>query len=506
MKRAIQVCGTASGVGKSVIVCALCRIFFQDGYRVSPFKAQNMSLNSFVTSDGLEMGRAQVTQAHSSRITPHADMNPILIKPTTDIGAQIILQGRPIGNKTAKQYQNKDFKKRLFKKVKESFGRLSKEYDMVVIEGAGSPAEVNLKSHDIVNMQMAEYAKAPVILTGDIDKGGVFASLVGTLQLLNKKERGMVKGFIINKFRGDKSLLKEGISFLEKKTKKPVLGVIPYFNDIRIPEEDSVVLEERIRQQRHYNRGSKVLNIAVVKLPHISNFTDFDALETEPDVRLNYCNDPSQLNSPDTIIIPGTKNTIKDLKWLKESGFADQILSIVKRKPGTSLIGICGGYQMLGEKICDPYAIESRKKEIKGLGILPVTTFFKEEKVLNQVKAEEINSGLAVFGYEIHHGRSQKPDSRNRVFKITERRGRPAEDFDGAFANNKNIWGSYIHGVFDADIFRREFLNRLRFKKGLPALYDTVSFSFDNEFDKLARLVRENINIDLMYKILNHGA
>lgn len=506
MKRTIQICGTASGVGKSLIVCALCRIFFQDGYRVSPFKAQNMSLNSFVTSDGLEMGRAQVTQAQSCHIMPHADMNPILIKPTTDVGAQVILQGRPFGNKTAKQYQNKNFKERLFKKVKESFGRLHKEYDIVVIEGAGSPAEVNLKSHDIVNMKMAEYAKAPVILTGDIDKGGVFASLVGTLQLLNKKESGMVKGFIINKFRGDKSLLKEGIRFLERKTKKPVLGVIPYFNDIRIPEEDSVVLEGRMRQEKYDNKALKVLNLAVVKLPQISNFTDFDAFESEPDVRLSYCNDSSQLDSPDAIIIPGTKNTIRDLRWLKESGFANQILSIVKHKPETSLIGICGGYQMLGVKICDPYAVESKKKEIRGLGILPVTTVFKEEKVLNQVRAKEINSGLDVFGYEIHHGRSQKPDGCNHVFKITERRGRTTEDFDGAFANNKNIWGTYIHGVFDADIFRREFLNRLRFKKGLPALSDTVSLNPDKEFDKLAKLVRGNINMDLMYRILDHGA
>ncbi len=506
MKTTIQICGTASGVGKSVIVSGLCRIFLQDGFRVCPFKAQNMSLNSFVTKEGLEMGRAQVTQAQSCRIMPHTDMNPILIKPTTDIGAQVILQGKSIGNKTAKQYQNKDSKDKLFKKVKESFDRLSKEYDIVVIEGAGSPAEVNLRNHDIVNMKMAEYAKAPVILTGDIDKGGIFASLVGTLELLNKKERNMVKGFIINKFRGDKLLLKEGINFLEKKTRKPVLGVIPYFKDIRIPEEDSVVLEGRNRELKGYSRESEIINIAVVRLPHISNFTDFDPLEREQDVRLSYVSDVSQLNTPDVIIIPGTKNTIRDLRWLKESGFANKILFVINRKLSTVLIGICGGYQMLGKKIYDPYGIESKRKEIDGLGILPISTFFEEEKILNQVKAKEIRSGLSVFGYEIHHGRSRKLKDYNHVFKITERRGRTVEDFDGAFGNEKNIWGTYIHGIFDADIFRREFLNRLRLKKGLLPLPQTVNFNPDKEFDKLARLVRENINMDLLYRILSHGA
>lgn len=506
MKTTIQICGTASGVGKSVIVSALCRIFLQDGFRVSPFKAQNMSLNSFVTREGLEMGRAQVTQAESCRIIPHTDMNPVLIKPTTDVGAQVVLQGKPIGNKTAKQYQNKYYKEKLFKKIKESFNRLSKEYDIIVIEGAGSPAEVNLKSHDIVNMNMAEYAKAPVILTGDIDKGGVFASLVGTLELLNKKERDMVKGFIINKFRGDKLLLKEGINFLKKKTKKPVLGVIPYFKDIRIPEEDSVVLEGRSRELKDYSRKSEVINIAAVKLPHISNFTDFDPLEKEPDVRLSYVSDVNQLNTPDVIIIPGTKNTIKDLKWLKESGFANKIISVINRRLLAALIGICGGYQMLGRKICDPHSIESNKKEIDGLGILPIATFFEQEKILNQVKAEEISSGLSVFGYEIHHGRNRNLKNHNHVFKITERRGTIVEDFDGAFGNEKDIWGTYIHGIFDADIFRREFLNRLRLKKGLLPLSKTVNFSHDKEFDKLARLVRENINMDLVYRILNHGA
>lgn len=505
MKAAIQVCGTASGVGKSVIVSGLCRIFLQDGFSVCPFKAQNMSLNSFVTTAGEEMGRAQVTQAQACRIIPNADMNPVLIKPTSDIGAQVIVQGKPIGNKTARQYQNKEFKKKLFAKVKDSFNRLSKEYDIVVMEGAGSPAEINLKRHDIVNMKMAEYAKAPVILVGDIDKGGVFASLVGTLELLEKNERDRIKGFIINKFRGDKLLLKDGISFLEKKTKKNVLGVIPYFKNIGLPEEDSVALEGKGRALKYRSPGLKTVNITVINLPHISNFTDFDALEKEPDVSLNYASNVSQLDSPDIIIIPGTKNTIKDLSWLKESGLADKILSAINHKSSAALIGICGGYQMMGEKIYDNHCIESKKKEINGLRVLPIVTFLKKEKILTQVRAEELNSGLKVSGYEIHHGRSSKPAKHNSVFKITERAGKIIEDFDGTIGYKGNAWGTYIHGVFDEDSFRRGFLNHIRKKKNLPTSNMDSTFNLDKEFDKLAQLLRENIDISMLYKIINHN-
>ena len=326
MTKAIQVCGTGSGVGKSVIVTALCRLFLQDGFRVCPFKAQNMSLNSFVTKDREEMGRAQVTQAQACCLEPRADMNPILIKPTGDTASQIIVQGRPIGNMTAREYQNKKTKAGLFKKVKESFNRLKKEYELIIIEGAGSPVEINLKKHDIVNMRMASFANAPVILAGDIDKGGVFASLVGTLELLEEKERKLIRGFIINKFRGDRRLLRDGLDFLEEKTGIPVIGVIPYFKDIRIPEEDSVVLENRVKSLESRGKTKEKIKIAVIKLPHISNFTDFDALENEADVNLSYINNKDELDSPDVIILPGTKNTIKDLLWLKESGIAKQIL------------------------------------------------------------------------------------------------------------------------------------------------------------------------------------
>ena len=501
--KSLQICGTGSGVGKSVIVSALCRIFLQDGYKVCPFKAQNMALNSFVTSEGGEIGRAQAVQAQASRIEPTVDMNPVLIKPIQDTKAQIILWGRPQGNMSAVEYVR--YKKKAKVAIVESYKRLAGEYELVVIEGAGSPSEVNLKAHDIVNMYMSKIAGAPVILVGDIDKGGVFAWIVGTLELLTKEERKRIKGIIINKFRGDKRLLKSGIDFLEKKTGIKVLAVIPYFKDIRIPEEDSVPLEKRMAEADSRRSMAGLIDIAVIKLPHMSNFTDFDALENEPDVRLRYVISESELNNPDALIIPGTKSTIADLNYLKKSGLAERILSLVKDCPAFYLIGICGGYQMLGEKIYDRNKTESVKLAVKGLRILPVVTSFEQEKILSQVKAVEISSGLKVTGYEIHHGRTQILKERKPVFKIIERQGKKAKDVDGAFAENGRIWGTYIHGVFDEDNFRRNFLNKLRLKKGWPCIVQTTNFNPDKEFDKLAQLVRENMNMGLLYKIVGSG-
>lgn len=497
--KTLQVCGTGSSVGKSVIVTALCRIFLQDGYKVCPFKAQNMSLNSFVTQAGDEMGRAQVVQAQACRITAHADMNPVLIKPATDKGAQIIVQGKPVGNMSVKKYIN--YKPIALKRVVDSFDRIKKEYEIIVIEGAGSPVEINLKRHDIVNMKMAQIAKAPVILAADIDKGGVFASLIGTLKLLEYKERKMIKGFLINKFRGDKALLNEGLRLLEGMAKKPVLGVIPYFKDIRIPQEDSAGNPKKCRQAEE----AGVIEIGVIKLPHISNFTDFDPLENEPDVKLNYICDKYGLNSPDVLIIPGTKNTISDLVWLKESGIRSQIMSAINSKPSTILIGVCGGYQMLGREVYDTKHIESGSKKTRGLGVLPIITYFKKEKILSQVKAKEIASGLKVCGYEIHHGRTRIIDKCRPAFQVTENCGKKVNAYDGAMARDGRIWGTYMHGVFDEPVFRRDFLNRIRRKKNLPALPQEISFNQDKEFDKLADLVRKNIDTKLLYKILNDG-
>ena len=501
--KAIQICGTGSGVGKSVITSGLCRIFLQDGYRVCPFKAQNMALNSFVTKEQGEIGRAQATQAQACRIEPTVDMNPVLIKPTSDCGAQVIVCGKAAGNMSARAYIL--YKEKLRDVVRKSFKRLAGEYELVVIEGAGSPAEINLKSRDIVNMQMARYAGAPVILVGDIDKGGVFAWLVGTLALLSAKERKMVKGLIINKFRGDKSLLKGGIDFLERRTGIKVLGVVPYFRDIRISEEDSVALDS-CTDKRAKRRDA--LAIDVIYLPHISNFTDFDALERERDVKLRYIRRPQEIENPDVLVIPGTKNTIGDLQYLTRTGLARRIQSVFNNRRLTVLIGICGGYQMLGVKICDKHSLESNAGEIEGLGILPAKTYLEKEKTLTRVRARELASGMEISGYEIHHGRTQfLPDGpgSGAAFEIFERNGKRVKCFDGMNSPDGRVLGTYIHGLFDNDNFRRSWLNRIRQRKGLPALTEGVSFSPDKEFDKLAQLLRENIDIGKVYEIISNS-
>lgn len=496
--KAIQVCGTGSGVGKSVIVAGLCRIFLQDGFKVAPFKAQNMSLNSFVTREGGEIGRAQAMQAEACRLEPSVDMNPVLLKPTSDTGSQVILRGKPVGNMSAVKY--KGYKGRAGAEALRSFKRLKSDFEIIVIEGAGSPAEVNLKSHDIVNMKMAAAAGAPVILVGDIDRGGVFAWLIGTLDLLTKSEQKMVKGFIINKFRGDKRLLKSGIDFLEKRTGIEILGVIPYFKDIKIPEEDSVALEERRPAAGDGRQGAKKVDIAVIKLPYTSNFTDFDALESEADVRLRYISDSDGLNGANVIIIPGTKNTIKDLIWLRRSGLAAKILSALDSKPQAVLIGICGGYQMLGRVIYDSEKVESSLTEIEGLGLLPIGTAFGPEKVLSQTEAVEIGTGIELEGYEIHHGRTVNLEACDPVFKI-----RDQKRTDGTRIENGRIWGTYLHGVFDNAVFRRNFLNEARGRIGLgPLPAGDGRFKLDDELDKLAELVRGNIDMKLLYKILDH--
>ncbi len=500
--RTVQICGTGSGVGKSVIVAGLCRIFLRDGFKVCPFKAQNMALNSFVTKERGEIGRAQAAQAAACRIEPSVDMNPILIKPTSDIGSQIIVRGKPIGNMKAAEYIKN--KKNLKSVVRESFARLSGAYDIVVIEGAGSPAEINLKRHDLVNMNMARHAKAPVILVGDIDKGGVFAWLVGTLELLTKEERKMIKGIIINKFRGDKSLLSPAIKFLERRVGIKVLGVVPYFKDINISEEDSASLDERAQSGR---RGTmeKRIDIAVIKLPCISNFTDFDALEKEEDVALRYINNAEELKSPDLIILPGTKNTISDLKHLKAGGLAGRIISRVNSANPVFLLGICGGYQMLGRKISDKYHLESDNKEIEGLGLLSVSTNFGKEKVLARVRARELSSGIEIAGYEIHHGVSRPGKKQDPAFEVFERNGRPKRYIDGFRSPDGRILGTYIHGLFDADTFRRSFLNRIRQAKGWKPLSGNTIFDTDKEFDKLAKLLRENVDIKSLYGIMRNS-
>lgn len=498
---AIQICGTGSGVGKSVIVAALCRIFLQDGYKVAPFKAQNMALNSYVTLDGKEMGRAQVVQAEACGIEPTVDMNPILIKPNTDMGAQIIVLGKPIGNMSVTKYTK--YKNSGITIVKQSLKNLLDEYEVVVLEGAGSPAEINLKSHDIVNLKMAEYALAPVILIGDIDKGGAFAWIVGTLELLTKKERKMIKGIIINKFRGDKTLLVPGIDFLEKRTGIKVLGIVPYYRGINIPEEDAVPLNSF---KEKGGKKERKLNIDIIYLPHISNFTDFDAIEREDDVRLRYIKGPDELNSPDMIIIPGTKNTILDLRYLKKSGLAKKIKAIISSNKKTMLVGICGGYQMLGSKISDKDGLESKYGEEEGLRLLPVETSLLAKKAILRVRARDLASGIEVSGYEIHHGSTRITGGCQPALQVYECNSKKARYFDGARSQDKRIFGTYIHGLFDTTHFRRNLLNALRKKRGWPPITLKENFTLEKEFDKLAKLVRDNIDMELLYKILRKQA
>ncbi len=505
MATTIMLQGTSSHVGKSILTAALCRIFKDDGLNVAPFKAQNMALNSFVTKEGLEIGMAQAFQAEAAGIEPTVHINPILLKPTSDMGSQVIIHGRPYRNMGALEYHK--FKREAARYVNESFGRLHDLHDIIVIEGAGSPAEVNLRDGDIVNMGLAEMIDAPVILVGDIDRGGVFASLVGTLELLSPAERRRIKGFIINKFRGDIELLRPGLEFIERRTGVPVIGVVPYLKDIRLPDEDGVVLGDRgWRSDPRESRGchKPCIRISVIKLPHISNFTDLDPFVFEPDIGIHYTEAPEDLEGVDLVVIPGSKNTIHDLKWLKERGIAEVIIDYARG--GGRVIGICGGFQMLGCVIRDPSGVESSVKEIKGLGLLDVETVMGKEKKLSQVEAvvkEGVvdNESYRVYGYEIHMGHTL---CREKKFSVMVRReGTTAEMDDGAVSEDGNVWGTYIHGIFNNDNFRRAILNEIRSMRGLP-LQGLVCFNTkrDEGIRELARVVRDNIDMRRIYDVV----
>ncbi|MBU0484403.1 MAG: cobyric acid synthase [Proteobacteria bacterium] len=482
--------GTCSNAGKSVLTAALCRILLQDGLRVAPFKAQNMSLNSFVTRDGHEMGRAQVVQAQACRLDPDVRMNPILLKPCSDTGSQVIVNGKPVGNMKVKEYF--DYKPIAFKAVCEAYDSLAADYEVIVLEGAGSPAEVNLKENDIVNMHMARYAESPVLLVGDIDRGGVFAAFVGTIELLNKWERELIAGFVVNKFRGQISVVDEALTFIHKRTGHPVLGVIDYIQNLGLPEEDSVGFKQGLFEEHRPTAGDHV-TIALIDLPHISNFTDFEPFLAEPDVHLKIVKSVRELGRPDAIILPGSKNVMADMNWLAESGLAKEIVKLAtERKIET--IGICGGFQMLGSKIEDPHQIESDGRTITGLGLLEISTVLEKIKTLIRREDTHLESGLAVHGYEIHHGQTIAGKT-NPVLK------QHAEA--GAASADRKIWGSYLHGIFDADPFRRWFIDRLRTGKGLtPRNKICATYDLEPAFDRLAAAFRERIDMDLIYQIL----
>ena len=501
MAKTIMIQGTMSNAGKSLLTAGLCRIFRQDGYRVAPFKSQNMALNSYITSEGLEMGRAQVMQAEAAGIEPSVLMNPILLKPTNDTGSQVIVNGEVLGTMSARDYFK--YKKKLVPDIMKAFRALAEKNDIIVIEGAGSPAEINLKTDDIVNMGMAKMADAPVLLAGDIDRGGVFAQLYGTVELLEPEERNRIRGLIINKFRGDKTILDPGIEMLEEKCGIPVVGVAPYL-DIQVEDEDS--LTERFDRDQE----TGLIDIAVIRIPRISNFTDFNPLESIPGVSLRYVKHTSDLKNPDVIILPGTKNTMEDLRWLRESGMEALILKAADR--GTLIFGICGGYQMLGETLSDPHGVEAGGS-MRGMGLLPMDTIFAEKKTRTQVTGRfldldgdyETLSEVEFTGYEIHMGDSVR---RNPAKPCTSVRDGVTgkEKTEGTFTGN--VCGTYVHGIFDKEETALALIRAAGKKKGVDVSrmegVDFASFK-EQQYDILAAELRKHLDIKKIYEILEQG-
>jgi adenosylcobyric acid synthase len=510
MAKALMIQGTGSGVGKSIIVAGLCRIFSDQGIKVAPFKAQNMALNSFITNEGGEIGRAQAYQAEAARIEPSIDMNPVLLKATGEAGCQVILNGKVHRNMQAREYYA--YKEHAWAAVTEAYARLSKKSDLIVIEGAGSPAEINLANDEIVNMSMARHVKAPVLLVGDIDKGGVFASLYGTLALL-ENDADYIKAFIINKFRGDLDILKPGLTMIQEKTGRPVLGVVPYLGDLGLHEEDGIPLERLWWQGNGKGSGPKI-KIVVVRLRYISNFTDFDPFLYEPDVELVYSLRDADIEHADLVIIPGSKNTVQDLLFLRETGLDASIKRAAEK--GIPLAGVCGGYQMLGRKIQDPHGIEGPHQEVAGLGLLDVETVFDKVKVTSQVEAAgnaecglriaEWTSKDVLKGYEIHMGRTIGNIGLFQLRRCnvnSEIRNQKSEIvLDGSAKGS--VWGTYIHGIFDNDAFRRGLINVLRVKRGLAPAADVADFakSRDAALDKWAAVLRECIDMKFIQDLI----
>lgn len=535
MAKTIMIQGTMSNAGKSIIAAGLCRIFSQDGYRTAPFKSQNMALNSYITAKGLEMGRAQVVQAEAAGVMPCVDMNPILLKPTTDVGSQVIVHGISRGNMKAKDYFA--MKKSLIPDILESFGRLAEEYDIIVIEGAGSPAEINLKSDDIVNMGLAKLVDAPVLLAGDIDRGGVFAQLYGTTALLEEDERARVKGLIINKFRGDKSILDPGIAMLEKLCGIPVAGVVPYM-DVDIEDEDS--LSSRLDA----NQAPGMIDLAVIRFPRISNFTDFNVFSRIPGVTLRYVSRCAELGNPDMVFLPGTKNTIDDLLWMRQNGLEAAVLKLADRQ--VPVWGICGGYQMMGENVTDAAGVESgRCRETAGMGLLPLRTEFEEEKVRTQVEGSlgeldgvlEPLSGRCIRGYEIHMGRTSidRENGAMDTAKLVSWRREPEICRPAAYLlemqqegshpgsstqqncpgdskrvktdgwNRGNMYGAYVHGIFDGPGIAEAIIACLAKQKGLSMEQvqsaDYASYR-QQQYDKLADTLRSSLDMDAIYRMM----
>ncbi len=495
--KAIMIQGTMSNSGKSFITAGLCRVFKQDGYKVAPFKSQNMALNSYITKDRLEIGRAQAMQAEAAGIEPSVEMNPILLKPTSNVGSQVIVNGEVYGNMKAMDYYK--CKQQLIPEVMKAYHKLEKENDIIVIEGAGSPAEINLRDNDIVNMGLAKLVKAPVLLAGDIDRGGVFASLYGTIKLLEEDEQAMIKGLIINKFRGDVNILEPGLRMIEEKTNVPVVGVVP-MRYIDIDDEDS--LSERLCHEK----ADALIDIAVIYVPHISNFTDFYAFERMPGVSLRYVRRASDLGQPDMIILPGTKNTMDDLMWLRESGLEALILRANENK--TPIIGICGGFQLLGEQLIDSEGVE-RGGQMRGMGLLNTKTVFVGEKTRTQIRGKvtegfgdfEKLRGMDVSGYEIHMGLTENLGGCRPCIVLEDGRT------DALLSGDGTVFGSYLHGIFDSDGVTEAVITKLCEKKGITletAAFDLKAYK-EEQYNLLADLIRSSLDMEKVYDILNKG-
>ena len=488
----LAVFGSGSDVGKSVVAAALCRIFSDLGIKVAPFKSQNMSNNSYVTIDGGEMGRAQVVQAECARVEPHVDMNPLLLKPSANCRSQQIVHGEVVGEFSSVEFRTD--RSKIFEKLKESLHRLRSEYDLIVIEGAGSCAEVNLRDYDLANFRTARECGAPVLLVADIDRGGVFAQVTGTLELLEPDERELVKGIVINRFRGDPKLFEDGIAFLEKKTGLPVVGLIPYYEGIDIDPEDSLPLETVTDPPNLLRDG--VINIAVIRVPRISNFTDFMPLSREPSVNLSYLTRQRKLDGLDLLILPGTKNVLADLEWLKKSGWADEIKKFAKL-PG-NICGICGGYQMLGTAIADPHCVEGGGKAA-GLGLLDVSTELQKKKTLTRVSGKWIENEIPVKGYEIHMGTT----AGQNVKPVVEIIGNGQDGYtEGARSANGKVWGSYLHGIFDASKFRNFYLRSISPSVEPRLTEDRDAYGYrQRQYDLLADHFRAHLDVEEVARI-----
>ncbi len=499
MPSPIAVFGTASDVGKSTTAAAILRILRRLGYSVAPFKAQNMSNNSFVTVDGGEIGRAQAFQAFAAKVPPSVDMNPILLKPSGNSVSQVIVHGKSMGNFSYKEYfKNREF---FIEKALESLNKLIVESNIVVIEGAGSCAEVNLKGKEFTNFEMAERVDANVILVADIERGGVFAQIIGTLECLTEKERNRIKGIIINKFRGDTTLFEDGIKFIEKKTGKPVLGVIPFFNGLHVDFEDSLDAERMVVDRGDIEREK--INLAILKLPYMSNFTDFDAFLLEKDVKIHFLSRPKELFSYDALFIPGSKSVANDLKWIKESGWEIQIKNY--KAFGGKIIGICGGFQILGRSVVDPFHLESKEAVVQGLGLLDIETTLMKEKSVSNVEGYWREDKTPLKGYEIHNGRTEVK-SGFRPIKITVRDQKLTDEFDGATTKEGLVWGTYIHGLFDNFDFRHTFLRKVAERKFKNPSFVNLKEHRDKLLEQLAEHFETHINMKKFKELfLNNG-